>query len=341
MVYKKTVIRTLLGERAMLPVHQTAQAFAPTNIALVKYWGKRNRDLNLPVTGSLSVALPTKGAWTTVSVLPNHTPERVTLNGQAMGAETDFFRRVTQFLDLFRHSPSQRYAVDTVMNIPVAAGVASSACGFAALILAINALCDWRLPDQTLSVLARLGSGSACRSLWKGWVEWKPGVLDDGRDSFAAPYTTHADWSDLRIGLLLCNTQPKSCGSREAMQRSVDTSPLYAKWPKQVETDLLALKDALANGHFEALGQIAESNAEAMHACMRAAMPSIDYATSDTSAAKAAVHALRARGIPVFYTQDAGPNLKLLFLAEDADTVKSVFKQIEIEQPFVVDEQRG
>ncbi len=341
MTDKKALISALLGERTMLPVHQTARAFAPTNIALVKYWGKRNTDLNLPLTGSLSVALPTKGAWTSVSVLPNNSPERVTLNGQVMGIETDFFRRITQFLDGFRSSPSQRYAVDTVMNIPVAAGVASSACGFAALILAIDALCDWRLSDSALSVLARLGSGSACRSLWTGWVEWKPGVLDDGRDSFATPYTKHADWSDLRIGLLLCHTQPKSCGSREAMQRSVETSPLYATWPKQVETDLSALKKALASGNFKALGHIAENNAEAMHACMQAATPSIDYATHETRAAKAQVQALRARGIPVFYTQDAGPNLKLLFLAEDADTVKSAFKQIEIERPFVVDEQRG
>jgi diphosphomevalonate decarboxylase len=335
---KQAVVKLLLGDRAMQPVCQTANAFAPTNIALVKYWGKRDNDLNLPMTGSLSVALPTKGAWTTLSVLQGAVSDRVTLNGHVMAAETSFASRVSRFLDLFRQSSTDFYAVDTVMNIPVAAGVASSACGFAALVLAVDAVYAWSLPKQALSVLARLGSGSACRSLWKGWVEWKPGVLADGTDSFASPYAVDADWSDLRIGLLLCDTQAKNCGSREAMQRSVETSALYATWPGLVSKNLLALKNALAMQDFEALGQVAEHNAEAMHACMRAAVPSIDYTTSETAAAKAQVHDLRAQGMPIFYTQDAGPNLKLLFLDKETSEVKSAFPGIEIEQPFMLND---
>lgn len=335
---KRALVKILLGNRAMQPMHHTASAFAPTNIALIKYWGKRDKDLNLPVTGSLSVALPTKGAWTSLSLLPRGEPERITLNGKIMAANTDFAKRISDFLDLFRAFPADRYAVDTVMNIPVAAGVASSACGFAALVLAVDALYGWSLPSQTLSILARLGSGSACRSLWKGWVEWQPGELRNGLDSFASPYTIDTDWSDLRIGLLLCHTKPKSCGSREAMQRSVETSPLYAAWPKQVEMDLLALKHALATRDFEALGEIAQNNAEAMHACMHAAVPSINYTTSDTQAAKDRVHAMRAQGMPLFYTQDAGPNLKLLFLASETTSVKSAFPGIEIEWPFAKNE---
>ena len=335
---KAGTVKALLSHCERHAVVETARAFAPTNIALVKYWGKRDADLNLPITGSLSVALPAKGAWTTLSILPNADADRVTLNGELMLPETGFVSKISHFLDLFRPLPTVRYAVDSVMNIPVAAGVASSACGFAALVLAIDALYGWSLPRETLSILARLGSGSACRSVFGGWVEWKPGRLKDGRDSFASPYAVDADWSDLRLGLLLCCTQPKAWGSREAMQRSIDTSPLYAAWPGQVAVDLLALKVALSTGNFKALGEIAERNAEAMHACMRAAVPSIDYATDDTRAAKATVQRLRREGISVFYTQDAGPNLKLLFLDSETAAVRAAFPGIEIEQPFKVNE---
>jgi diphosphomevalonate decarboxylase len=336
MELKKAIVNKMLGERPSVPVHQkTARAYAPTNIALIKYWGKRDRDLNLPMTGSLSIALPTKGAWTSLSVLPEGGLDRITLNGERVASDAPFANRMRAFLDLFRPKASDGYAVDSVMNIPVAAGLASSACGFAALVLALNALYDWSLSPRSLSILARLGSGSACRSLWNGWVEWEPGELLDGSDSFAMPYSVAADWSDLRIGLLLCDTRPKSCSSREAMQRSVDTSPLYAAWPERVGSELAALKQALAHRDFRGLGQIAEANAEAMHACMHAAVPSVNFDNPETQKAKAQVKALRAAGVPVFYTQDAGPNLKLLFLSSEAETLQAAFPNLISEQPFV------
>ncbi|MEY3182766.1 MAG: hypothetical protein RLZ35_751 [Pseudomonadota bacterium] len=335
---KQALVHRLLEGYSKYPVCHSTSAFAPTNIALVKYWGKRDSELNLPVTGSLSITLPTKGAHTTVSIRQGEHADKVSLNGVMMPDTSHFTQRVTRFLDLFRASPDERYVVDSVMNIPVAAGVASSACGFAALTLAVDALYGWSLPIQTLSILARLGSGSASRSVFNGWVEWQAGTQADGMDSYAIPYPTSCDWLDLRIGLLLYHTKEKHCGSREAMQRSVDTSPLYAVWPQQVQQDLLALKKAIDTQDMDVLGGIAEHNAEAMHACMRAAIPSVDYATQETQAAKEKVHFLRSQGVGIYYTQDAGPNLKLLFLAKDTAIVEKTFENVVIEMPFVTKE---
>jgi diphosphomevalonate decarboxylase len=305
-------------------------AFAPSNIALIKYWGKRNAELNLPYNSSLSISLGNRGAFTKIS--PNENPHVILLNGQEIPSDSSFASQIIQFLELFREVTKIYYRVDTTLNIPKSAGLASSACGFAALVKALNHLHNWQLNQTQLSILARMGSGSACRSLWHGFVEWRSGNSEDGLDSFGVPLDFI--WPELRIGLLIVNEQKKAVSSREAMARTVATAKDYKNWPARAEQDLVDLKGAIANLDFVRFGEIAEQNALLMHELMLQAKPPIDYASANTLKMREMVWSLRNKGIPIYFTQDAGANLKLLFLEESSGVVRDCFPDIEIIAPF-------
>lgn len=300
--------------------HEKGLAFAPTNIALCKYWGKRNSELNLPMTSSLSVALPDKGALTGIHLADE---DRVYLNDAQLAPDSTFVKRIVQYLDLFRPDKAWHLEIFIQMNVPVAAGLASSACGFAALVLALNDLFDWKLTQRELSILARLGSGSASRSLWKGFVEWRAGVQADGMDCYskALPF----EWPELMLAILKVSDQPKSISSREAMQNTVKTGALYGSWPKKVLRDLINIKQSLHKKNFTLLGSTSESNALSMHATMISSWPPICYTLPETLAAMYKVWRLRKEGLELYFTQDAGPNLKLLFLEHDKETVEKEF----------------
>ena len=179
------IVKHLLTDKKFTPKEQGA-AFAPVNFALIKYWGKRNSLLNLPVTSSLSIALPEKGAFTRVKLIEG-TQDKFIFNHQILPGDHAFIKPVIDFLDLFRLKNNYRFQIETQMNLPAASGLATSACGFAALTLALNDLFNWQLTPKHLSILARLGSGSACRSLWSGFVTWHAGHQEDGMDSYAEP----------------------------------------------------------------------------------------------------------------------------------------------------------
>lgn len=328
---RQTLIKQLLAGKANKPAQLSAGAYAPTNIALVKYWGKRDKELNLPVTGSMSISLADKGAHTSVS-LTDRAHDEIIINAKAAARESKFVQRLIAFLDLLRPNATVHYRIDTKVNIPIAAGLASSACGFAALIKAFNQFYGWQLPDEILSILARIGSGSASRSIYEGFVEWHQGERSDGLDSYAEalPYS----WPDLRIGLLIFTDAEKSIGSTEAMLRTVQTSRLYSAWPRQVAEDLVKMKQALAVHNFALLGQTAEQNALSMHATMLSAWPPICYAGKATLEAMHKIWRLRNEGLALYFTEDAGPNLKLLFQARDEALVKDHFSNLEVVSPF-------
>lgn len=299
-------VKQLLPSQS-LPSKVTATAFAASNIALCKYWGKRNQVLNLPVTSSLSMSLKDKGTQTTVS-LANES--QLIVNGQIIHKTAPMAQRLWGFIDYCLPQP---YSLKIVSesNLPLAAGLASSASCFASLVLALNDFFAWQLSLTELSLLARLGSGSACRSFWPGFVEWQKGEDAAGSDSYA--YPLDVEWPELCIGLLLFSAKPKPFSSTEAMNITVATSPLYQHWPQQVTEHLKLIKQALQHKDFHLLGQVVEANALAMHATMKAATPSIDYNLPATIACYNKLVQLRRQGIPVYATQDAGPNLKLLF----------------------------
>jgi len=177
-----------------------------------------------------------------------------------------------------------------------------------------------------------MGSGSASRSVFDGFVEWHAGERDDGMDSYAEGLPGR--WPDLCMGLLMLSEAEKPIGSRPAMQRTVETSRLYAGWPAKVSADLAELKAAIAEKDFEKLGQTAESNALAMHATMMDAWPPVLYWLPETVATIRNVWQLRAEGLPLYLTMDAGPNVKLLFLKGDVDKVRSAFPDVEVTAPF-------
>ena len=326
---KREVVDAITGGKRD-PVKERVRAFAPANVALCKYWGKRDEELNLPITSSISVSLGPLGSRTELAL--SNDWDVVVLNGRELPADHPARVRVVKFLDLFRPSDDIGFQLVSRNTVPMGAGVASSASGFASLVLALNGLFGWKLDGRQLSILARLGSGSACRSVYDGFVYWHAGRSPDGLDSFAE--RIQLEWPGLRVGVLLISGEEKRVSSREAMRRTVESSPLYAAWPAKVERDLSDIRAAIERRDLELLGRTAEGNALAMHAVTMAAWPPIIFFRPETIAAMQAVWDLRASGVPVYFTADAGPNLKLLFLEEHEPAVREAFPDVEVVTPF-------
>lgn len=323
------VISGLLPSR--LQACASAEHFAPSNIALCKYWGKRDTSFNLPMNSSLSVSLDYLGTHTRVTPIDGSADE-VWLNGQQLLPSARFSEKISAFIDLIRGDQPLHFRIETRNNIPTAAGLASSASGFAALTRALDDALQLNLEPAHLSVLARLGSGSACRSLFDGFVEWRMGTREDGLDSHGVPL--EAEWPGLCIGLAKVDTGEKAVDSRSGMQRTVETAPLYQSWPRQAAADLERLHRAIEQRDFAALGQTAEQNALSMHATMIASWPPLLYWQPESVAAMQKVWQLRREGLEVYFTMDAGPNLKLLFEQRNRDEVLNHFPDLETVEPF-------
>ncbi len=326
---KFDVVNQLIGGRRE-PVTAEGHGRAPSNIALVKYWGKRDTQLNLPVTSSLSISLGHLG--TTTSIAPIDGPDEVILNGLPVPPDTAFAARLRAYLDLVRPAPGRGYRVLTANTIPTAAGLASSASGYAALVLALDDLHGWNLTPGQRSILARLGSGSASRSVYQGFVEWQAGERADGMDSTA--HRLDATWPDLAIGLIKISTAEKAISSRDAMQGTVETSRLYTAWPEQVARDLVTVREAIRTADFDTLGKTAENNALTMHATALAAWPPTLFWKAESVAAMHRVWALRGEGVPVYFTMDAGPSLKLIARQETIPATRAAFPDAEWVTPF-------
>lgn len=305
-----------------------ATAVAGTNIALVKYWGKRDEALNLPATGSLSLTLDRLGTRTRVAFDGGDgARDRVTLDG-APAAEK-VAARVTVFLDRLRARAGMatRATVVTDNSVPTAAGLASSASGFAALAVAGARAAGLDLPPAELSVLARLGSGSAARSIFGGFVEMARGARADGGDAAARPLPEGDGW-DVRLVVAITAAGEKALGSTAAMRRTAETSPYFEAWVRGVDGDLAAARAAIAARDLTALGAVAERSALRMHASALAADPPILYWNPATVAAMACVRALRAAGTPAFFTIDAGPHVKVLCGARDAEAIATALAEV-------------
>lgn len=322
-----------LSGKSKEPFKSIGEAQAPMNIALVKYWGKRNRELNLPITSSLSLSLALK-TTTTIEVLPHHQREQdlIELNGTPVSSESPFFKRIVSFLHLFRPSPETLFHVTTMNSMPTAAGLASSASGFAALVLALDDLFCWQLPKTTLSLLARLGSGSACRSLFPGFVLWQKGEREDGMDSLAEPILE--TWPSLMMAYVPVSYDEKPISSTIAMQRTVETSPLYSAWPVQVSTHIDDACQAIGAHDFQKLGTVAEASALMMHATMLGAKEPILYWLPKTVEVLHRVWQARKEGFMVYATMDAGPNVKLLFQEEQRESLHIYFPEAKMISPI-------
>ena len=299
-----------------------ATATAHPNIALVKYWGKRSEKLILPHQSSLSVTLGPLQVTTTVEFSTERGDDAVELNGKtAKGTER---QRVIDAIDLVRAEAQKtlgrrfgRAMMVSAGDFPASAGLASSAAAFAALAVAARAAAGFPRDLRAESVLARRGSGSACRSIEGGFVRWNRGRRPDGKDSFAEQLFDEGHWPELRMLVGMVSRAEKEVKSRDGMRATVETSPYYRAWAKDAEREVREIVRHIKRRDLEAVGELTERNAWRMHASALGANPPLCYLKPQTLAVIDACRALRKEGVGVWFTLDAGPNPVLLTLEAD------------------------
>lgn len=299
---------------------------AHPNIALVKYWGKQDRRRNIPAVGSLSITLDTLRSRTELAFEESITADEVSVDGEAGGSAAS---RITGCLDRFRAETGQgRHArVTTESNFPVAAGLASSASGFAALVVAADAAAGTGLSRECLARIAGAASGSAARSLYGGFVRLDlppPGGSDIALTALAGP----ADWP-LEVVIAVTDSGRKPVGSTEAMLASEAGSPYYRAWVAAQPADLDEAEAAVRARDFERLAAVAEFSCLKMHALTLSARPGILYWKPATLACMQAVRELRAAGEGAFFTVDAGPQVKAVCVPGAARRVAATLAQID------------
>ena len=297
-----------------------ATARARSNIALVKYWGKRESTLNLPAVGSLSITLD--ALWSQTSIAFDAALDRDDL---VLGGERreDQLVRVSACLDILRElaGTQLRARISSENNFPTAAGLASSASGFAALVAAADAALNLSLSQRELSIIARRGSGSAARSIFGGFVDMHVGSRSDGTDCFAEPLLDAAQWP-LEVIVAITTHARKSVSSGAGMTLSAASSPYFESWVASHPTDMELARAAIMQRDFAALAAVAESSCLKMHAAALAGQPPLVYWNGVTVECMHAVTGLRRAGVPVFFTIDAGPQLKAVCPPDAAATVR-------------------
>jgi len=291
------------------------RARACANIALAKYWGKSDVEHNLPAVPSVSLTLDGLVTRTEVALSDALEADRVLLDGRlASDAER---RRVVKMLDRVRaRSGDSRHAAVTSQNhFPTAAGLASSASGFAALAgAALRAYGVDATPGE-VSALARAASASAARSVYEGFVELPAGAPGDAALA-ARPLQPAAHW-DVRLVVCVTGEGKKAVGSTDGMELSRRTSPFYAAWVEAAPALAERVVDAIARRDLHAVGEAMEQSTMAFHGCALASSPSVVYLAPATLAVLSEVRALRDAGLAAYATMDAGPNVKVLCLAAD------------------------
>ncbi|MAW43287.1 MAG: diphosphomevalonate decarboxylase [Gammaproteobacteria bacterium TMED243] len=288
-------------------------AHAHPNIALVKYWGKQEKPGNLPATPNLSISLAGLTTVTHVSDAPSDT---FILNSKET-SDPKLVRWLEALRGTFDVPPLQ---IDSGNDFPTSAGLASSASGFAALITAINAHCDLGLNQEMCSEWARVGSASAARSIFGGFVALVPPQWQ------AIPMAKRDHWP-LEVVVAVTSNEPKSVNSGEGMERSRLTSPYYNAWVRDATTDFAAASEAIERRDFLSLAAVAELNCLKMHSIMLTSQPTLSYWTPASIACMDRVRSLREEGHDVFFTVDAGPQIKAVCLPASADAVASALSE--------------
>jgi len=300
---------------------RTARAF--TNIALIKYWGKKNKQLKLPYTNSLSLTLDRFYTDTTATIINNDT-DIVYLNEQLLDEQQN--KRIRKYLDTVReyYSFSDHFQINSINHVPTSAGFASSASGFAALAAAINETKQLELNKRELSILARNGSGSASRSIYGGFVEWLAGTDNDS--SYAVPIDETPD-IDISLLSVVIDQHSKKISSTVGMESSVKSSPFYENWVTLVASEIKEIKQAIATKDLQKIGEISEHNAMSMHALTLSADPSFTYFAPETIQIIQLIQKLRQQGIFAYATIDAGPNVKIICTKESLPKVQTYIEQ--------------
>jgi diphosphomevalonate decarboxylase len=303
-------------------------AIANSNIALVKYWGKRDEKYILPNNGSISMTLDKLNTTTTVEF--GSDKDVVILNEKELTNSKEL-EEVASHLNIIRKMAKIKDNAKVVSknNFPTAAGLASSASGFAALSLAGSKAAGLDLSKKELSILARRGSGSASRSIEGGFVEWLRGQDKEGEDSYGKQIVPKEHWPGFRMVTTIVDTGEKKVKSRVGMAQTVSSCPYYDKWLSTVKQDLDDVKKGILERDFTLVGTTAEHNALKMHATMITTKPSIIYWNAATMNIIHAVQDWRDEGLESYFTIDAGPQVKIMCLEKDTKEIQKRLKEME------------
>ena len=306
----------------MMPTERRATARAFANIAFIKYWGNVNEHLRLPANPSLSMNLDGLYAQTTVSW--GTAKDSLAINGEH--ASESARTRVGAHLDELRQrlNIQGKARVESQTNIPLGAGIASSAAAFAALTVAALAAAGIERDEATVSALARLGSGSAARSVPTGFVAWP--ASETHETSFAHSIAPPEHWA-LADVIAVVHAGEKAVSSRRGHQTST-TSPLQSARVTSADERYDICKQAILTRDFEALAAVVETDSNAMHAVMMTSQPPLLYWQAASLTVMHAVTRWRASGIPVCYTLDAGPNVHCLCPAELAPQLRALIHEL-------------
>lgn len=309
-----------------------ATVIAPANIAFIKYWGKKDEKLRLPINASISMNLDNVYTQTTVEFLTHLTKDKIVFLGEKASEKEK--ERIVKHLDRIRKKATigDKARVVTKNNFPKATGIASSAAGFAALTLAGTTAAGLKLSEKELSVLARLGSGSACRSIPDGFVEWKKGV--SSKTSYAETIFPANYW-DIRDIVAIVAKEKKKVSSTEG-HRLAPTSPFFKPRMKMMAGKIKKIKELIKKKKFVAFGELVEKEAINMHAVMMTSETPIFYWTPETIFLMKAVRQWREKKLNVFFTIDAGPNLHLICQGKDEKRVLDKLKRLKIMRKVVV-----
>ncbi len=290
-----------------------ATAIAQPNIALIKYWGKRDIARNLPAVGSISITL--SDLYTSIEVQLDETlgEDSLSINGVA---EQRSLPRMSACLENILGTERAHARIISECNFPMAAGLASSASSFAAATVAAAIAGGLPLSTAEMAGLAGRASGSAARSLYGGFAE-----LRNDENSIRVEQLCDKDAWPLRVVVAITESGPKHTGSTDAMEISRQTSPFYSSWVAQQDDDLAVARMAIEQRDFSALAAIAEHNCLKMHSVMWASRPAITYWNAATMRCMETIRSLQNEGRGVFFTIDAGPQIKAVCLPEDEEAV--------------------
>lgn len=295
----------------------TARAFS--NIAFIKYWGNRDHNLRLPLNSTLSMNLDGIATETTVTWRDDIPDDTLQLNGKAAGEAA--LQRVRNHLDVVRDrlGIDQRAMVESNNNFPMGAGIASSASAFAALTRAAVAAAGQSLSERELSTIARRGSGSASRSIPAGFVVWHKG--HDDPSSFAESIAPPDHW-DLVDLIAIVSAKHKKTGSQEG-HRTAETSELQSARVSGANERFEICRKAVLERDFNTFADVVEYDSNLMHAVMMTSRPSLLYWQPPTIEIMQRVQEMRANGLRVCFTLDAGPNVHCICVRDDLDAVRS------------------
>ncbi|KAG5364843.1 Diphosphomevalonate decarboxylase [Yarrowia sp. E02] len=324
-------------------IHQ-ASTTAPVNIATLKYWGKRDPALNLPTNNSISVTLSQDDlrTLTTASCSPEYVQDELWLNGKQ--EDVSGKRLVACFRELralrlkmeeqdasLPKLADQKLKIVSENNFPTAAGLASSAAGFAALIRAVANLYELKETPEQLSIVARQGSGSACRSLYGGYVAWEMGSEADGSDSRAVQIATADHWPEMRAAILVVSADKKDTSSTTGMQVTVHTSPLFKERITTVVPErFVQMKKSILDRDFPTFAELTMRDSNQFHATCLDSYPPIFYLNDVSRASIRVVESInKAAGATIAaYTFDAGPNCVIYYEDKNEELVLGALKAI-------------